>query len=145
MPMVSHWVRDKMDAIFKCIFVNEDVWIPINISLKFVPKGPINNIPALVQIMAWLRPGHKPLFEPWVGCLPTHICVTWPQWVHRLACVVSESVITINRLDNKSLNIPNIFQGIVLAAIIHQHPLSHVSFLICIDNKHELLCTWRIY
>ena len=26
-------------------------------SLKFVPKGPINNIPALVQIMAWRRPG----------------------------------------------------------------------------------------
>ena len=28
----------------------------IKISLKFVPKGPINNIPALVQIMAWRRP-----------------------------------------------------------------------------------------
>ena len=33
-------------------------------SLKFVPKGPINNIPALVQIMAWRRPGDKPLSEP---------------------------------------------------------------------------------
>ena len=31
----------------------------INISLKFVPKGRINNIPALVQVMAWLRPGDK--------------------------------------------------------------------------------------
>ena len=47
-----------MDAIFKCIFLNEDVWISIKISLKFVPKGPINNIPALVQIMAWRQPGH---------------------------------------------------------------------------------------
>ena len=36
----------------------------IKISLKFVPKGPINNIPALVQIMAGRRPGNKPLFEP---------------------------------------------------------------------------------
>ena len=35
----------------------------IKISLKFVPKGPINNIPALVQIMAWGRPGDKPLSE----------------------------------------------------------------------------------
>ena len=34
------------------------------ISLKFVPKGPINNIPALVQIMAWRRSGDKPLPEP---------------------------------------------------------------------------------
>ena len=39
---------DKMDAIFKCIFLNENVWIPIKISLKLVPKGPINNITALV-------------------------------------------------------------------------------------------------
>ena len=38
------------------IFVDENVWIPIKISLKFVPKGRVNNIPALVQIMAWRRP-----------------------------------------------------------------------------------------
>ena len=41
-----------MAAIFKCIFLNETKWILINISLKFVPKGPNNNITALVQIMA---------------------------------------------------------------------------------------------
>ena len=45
------------DDIFKCIFLNENVRIPIKISLKFVPKGPINNMPSLVQIMAWRRPG----------------------------------------------------------------------------------------
>ena len=50
--------------IFKFILLNENVWIPIKISLKFVPKGPINNIPAMVQIMAWRRPGDKPLSEP---------------------------------------------------------------------------------
>ena len=59
--------------MFKCIFFNENVWIPIKISLKFVPKGPINNIPAMVQIMAWRRPGDKPLSEPMVVGLPTHI------------------------------------------------------------------------
>ena len=36
------------DDIFKRIFFNENVWISIKISLEFVPKGPINNIPALV-------------------------------------------------------------------------------------------------
>ena len=46
-----------------------------------VPKGPINNIPALVQIMAWCRPGDKPLSEPMMVCLLMHICVTRPQWV----------------------------------------------------------------
>ena len=69
------------DDIFKRIFFNENVWISIKISLKFVPKGPINNIPALVQIMAWRRSGDKPLSEPMVVSLPTHICVTRPQWV----------------------------------------------------------------
>ena len=40
--------RHFADDIFKCIFLNENVWIPIEISLNFVPKGPIDNIPALV-------------------------------------------------------------------------------------------------
>ena len=52
------------DDIFKRIFLNENVIISIKISLKFIPKGPINNIPALVQIMAWRQPGDKPLSEP---------------------------------------------------------------------------------
>ena len=39
--------RHFADDILKCIFLNENVWIPIVISLKFVPKGPIDNIPAL--------------------------------------------------------------------------------------------------
>ena len=43
--------------IFKCIFMNENLWILIKISLRFVPKHPINDIPALVQIMAWHQPG----------------------------------------------------------------------------------------
>ena len=45
--------RHFADAIFKYIFLNENVWTPIKISLKFVLKGSINNIPATVQIMAW--------------------------------------------------------------------------------------------
>ena len=62
-----------MDAgdIFKRNFLNENILIPIKISLKFVPKGSINNIPALVQIMAWRRPGDKPLSEPMMVNLPT--------------------------------------------------------------------------
>ena len=71
--------RAFADDIFKRIFVNENISIPIKISLKFVPKGSINNIPSLVQIMAWRRPGIKPLSEPMMVNLPTHICVTRPQ------------------------------------------------------------------
>ena len=52
------------DNIFKRIFLNDKLWILIEISLKFVPKGPIDNNPALVYIMAWCRIGDKPLYEP---------------------------------------------------------------------------------
>ena len=45
--------------VFKRIFLNENVWILLKISPKFVPKVPINNIPALVQIIAWRHPGDK--------------------------------------------------------------------------------------
>ena len=41
-------ISQTSDDIFKCIFLNENVWIPIELSLKFVPKGQIDNIPALV-------------------------------------------------------------------------------------------------
>ena len=76
--------RHFPDAIFKGIFLNENVWISIKISLKFVPMGQINNISALVQIMAWRRPGDMPLPEPMMVTLLTHIYVTRPQWVNML-------------------------------------------------------------
>ena len=36
------------DDIFKCIFLNENDKIPIQFSLNFVPKGPIDTNLALV-------------------------------------------------------------------------------------------------
>ena len=55
--------RHFPDDISKCIFFNENAYICIKISLKFVPMVPINNIPALVQIMACHRKGDKSLSE----------------------------------------------------------------------------------
>ena len=50
---LTHWGRDKMaatlaDDTFKCKFANENILISMKISLKFVHKGPIKNMPALV-------------------------------------------------------------------------------------------------
>ena len=56
--------RHFADDTFKHIFLNENVRIAIKMSLMFVPKGPFHNNSALVQIMAWRRPGDKPLSEP---------------------------------------------------------------------------------
>ena len=52
------------DNIYKCIFLNEIDRIPIPILLKFVPRNPIDNKPALVQVKVWRRTGDKPLPEP---------------------------------------------------------------------------------
>ena len=52
------------DDIFRCVLLNENVWISITFPLNSVPKGSINNIPALVQIMAWRRIDDKPFSEP---------------------------------------------------------------------------------
>ena len=76
--------RHVVDDIFKCPFYHENFWISIKISMKFVPKGLINNIPALLQILAWRRPGDKPLSEPMMVSSPTHIYLTRPQWVNNI-------------------------------------------------------------
>ena len=68
----------------KRIFLNGNVRILIEISLMLVPKGPINNTPALVLIMAWHRTGDKPLSEPMMVRLLTHICITRRLWVKRV-------------------------------------------------------------
>ena len=88
--------RYLADNIFKCIFLNENVWFPIKISLEFAPEGLINNIPALVHIMAWRRPGDKPLSEPMMASLPTHVCVALPQWVNVQTFYIKETVHTYN-------------------------------------------------
>ena len=58
---LTHWSWDKMAAVLQPVFSNafswtKNVWILIKLSLNFVPKGLINNIPLLVQI--WLEPSH---------------------------------------------------------------------------------------
>ena len=73
--------RHFSDDVFECSFLNENVSISINISPKFVPESQVNDIPALVQIMAWRRPGDKPLSEPMMFRLPTHLYITRPQCV----------------------------------------------------------------
>ena len=75
--------RHFADETFKCIFLHKNAWISIDISLKIAAEGPVNNIPSLVQIMAWRPPGDKPLSEPMMLIsLLTHIGVTSrPQWV----------------------------------------------------------------
>ena len=66
---VTHWGREQNGRhfafdILKPIFFNEISCIFIQMSLKYVHKGSIDNMPSLVQIMVWRRTGDKPLSEP---------------------------------------------------------------------------------
>ena len=73
--------RQFPEDIFKCI--------SNKIYIKFVSKGPINSIPALVHIMAWCRPSDKPLSETMMVSLLTHICITRPKWFNEQCCQIS--------------------------------------------------------
>ena len=80
------WFYAKTDATSLFIWLvwnmilrpRHNVWISIEIPLKFVLEDPINNNAALVQIMAWRRPGDKPLSKPMTISLLTHMCFTRP-------------------------------------------------------------------
>ena len=66
--ILTHLPPNKMaailaDDIFKRIFLNENVWISIQIALNFFPYGPIDTKSTLVQVMAWRQTGDKPLPE----------------------------------------------------------------------------------
>ena len=115
------------DDIFKWIFLNENVWIPIKFSLKFVPQGPINNIPALVQIMAWHRPGDKPLSGPMMVRLPTHICVTRPQWV---------------KMKKALFHIKTVFPGVEIHIIKSIQSFLGLTFVYI---RNPLMAEWHLY
>ena len=123
------WGREEIVIIFHMTFSNafsliKMYRIPIKISLKFVPDGPINNIPALFQIMAWCRPGDKPLSEPMMVS-----SITRPQWV-----------IPIN-------NIPELFQ-IMAWRRPGDKPLSEPMMVSSITRPHWVIpclySSWRI-
>ena len=129
--------RHVAEDIFKCIFLFENLWISIKVSLKLVPKGPINNIPALVQIMAWRRPGDKPWSEPMMVSLLTHIYVTRPQWVKYITdytalalCHLANLLFSQGILPNE-FNIANVFpiynakNAILVATIETSHCNQH--------------------
>ena len=65
------WVkncRHFADGIFRCISLTENFWVLNKVSLDYVPRGPIANMRALVQIMAWHLTGNKALSETMLVC-----------------------------------------------------------------------------
>ena len=92
--------RHFPDDILKCMFLNENIWILLKCLVKFVPNVAIDNILSLVQIMAWRRPGSKPLSETIMVNSLTHKCVTRPQWVKRFSLMIVNTGIEGLRQSN---------------------------------------------
>ena len=161
--------RHFAEDTFKCIFMDENIWILINISLKFVPIGPINHIPALVQIMAWRRPGDKPFSEPMMVGSPTHICVTRPQWVNIPAAkqtTTNNCVCSFNFVINIDVRLlickPNILCSNQLQQVVKYRPfmtcdlwhpqeiessstdMEHFSQMLPHEKQNTLLTHWPL-
>ena len=74
--------RHFADDTFRRIFLSENLRISLIFHWSYFPKGPINNIPALVQIMAWRRVGDKPLSEPMLTQIQWRIyALVWFKYI----------------------------------------------------------------
>ena len=137
---------------FKGIFFNENAWISIKISLTFVPWGPINNI----QIMAWHRPGDKPLSESMMASLPTHLCVTRPQWVKDY--MVSAGILAHHYTDaimgvmaSQITSLANVYSAVYSSADQRKHQSSlSLAFVRAIhrwsvNSPHKWPVTWNAF
>ena len=123
--------------------------------MMFAHSGPINNIPVLVQILAWRRPGDKPLSEPMTNSSLTHIGVTRPQRVnaqslHRRKMDVEHEPCKIyyrntwyinfrNEAENKSIQKPP--DG--TAACLSSHLMYQPLVIANMSDAEILVCTMK--
>ena len=61
-PIQGHY----SDNIFQGILLYDKSCISIQISVNYVHKSSINNLPAFVQVKVWYQLGNKPLSKPMV-------------------------------------------------------------------------------
>ena len=67
--------------ILRTTHSNGFTWNTVFISLNFFPKGPIENMSALVQVMAWRQTGHKPYLDwLWLSSF-TYVCHLGPVFI----------------------------------------------------------------
>ena len=102
--LLTHWGQDTMAAIFQMTFSNALSWMKmykfrVRFHWNLFPRVGLTIFRALVQIMAWRRSGDKPLSEPVLVSLLTHICVTRPQWVNAWSSIVMASESCVSYVD----------------------------------------------
>ena len=101
----------------------------------------------MVQIMAWRRPGDKPLAEPMVVWLPTHMCVTRPQWVNNplLEQSIQCRIVGISPLLTGCFEIPFFWKQLYKYAIIRatEVGIAHVGRVSAnsLNKQYFVTCT----
>ena len=113
------------DDNFKCIFLNENDRISNQISQKFIPRGLIDNKPALVQVMAWRRTSDKPLPEPMMTKFTVAYMRHYITHTHTYIAF-SPSVPVISLYTN----IPREVMTMIMTFCVHQKvPVLHAQIL----------------
>ena len=83
---LTFWGRDEMAVISQttvsnAIFFNKNVWISLKISLKFFPRSELKICQHWCKWWLGADQATSHYLDQWWLIFPTHICVTWPQWV----------------------------------------------------------------
>ena len=123
-----------MDATSPTAFSSAFSWMKMfDFQLKFHwSLFLIRNVSALVQVMAWCHQGDKPLSEPMMVRLPTHICVARLQWVKTL--VEFECYWTILNTNVMALRLSEIrcfmqyWNGTLMPEAKHLGVLTHIDW-----------------
>ena len=141
-----------MAAISRTTFSNAFSWI--NISLNFFPKGPIDNIPALVRIMAWRRKRRQAIIWTNGGLVYWHIyaslslndlntlrsrqiCLHFPD--HIFKCIFLNEKIDIFSCDQAALWMVQSVRPSVRPSVCLSHLFDYVPIIVSSWNFQELL------
>ena len=93
-----------MDSILDAFSLMKMYEFHLRFHLNVFPKGQINNIPALVQMMVCRRPGNKPLSEPMMVSLLMHICHSASMSYSTTICKLVDLILALHQSDGR---IPN--------------------------------------
>ena len=130
------------DGIFKCIFFYEI--IPIQISLKFVLKSPVDDKPAVVKVIAWHRPDDKPLPESMMAQLTDaymlHLGEMSLEFLIRISCLVIPMLLLSVTVEWKTRGFVkyNMISYKGLVCVFYGSPIA------CFRLIREYLRTWTL-
>ena len=115
-------------------------------SLKPVPKGPINNVPALVQILAWRRTGDNPLFEPMMVSLLMHMghstSMSQPSTIRKASLQASLQTLLLHEYMHTYM-LTQLERGCNTSYRSMQHSQFGNIFVMALTAPHHIPWIWR--